>query len=148
MAHLLVVDDEEPMLQLIKRVLEKDNHLVTLQTDPQAVLKMDFSKYDLILLDIMMPKLDGFDLCKQIRKSVDSPIIFLTAKTQENDIVQGLGFGADDYITKPFGTGELRARVNAHLRRDTRGKTNSFSISGVIFHINAKEANVQSQKIP
>lgn len=148
MAHLLVVDDEEPMLQLVKRVLEKDNHLVTLQTDPEAVLKMDFSKYDLILLDIMMPKLDGFDLCKQIRKSVDSPIIFLTAKTQENDIVQGLGFGADDYITKPFGTGELRARVNAHLRRDTRGKTNSFSISGVIFHINAKEANVQSQKIP
>jgi DNA-binding response OmpR family regulator len=148
MAHILVVDDEKPMLQLVKKVLEKDNHLVTVQWNAEAVTAMAFSKYDLILLDIMMPKLDGFMLCKQIRGGVDCPIIFLTAKTQENDIVQGLGFGADDYITKPFGTSELRARVNAHLRRDVREKTNAFMCSGVIFHISAREAEVQSAKIP
>ena len=65
-----------------------------------------------------MPGLDGFEFCSQIRSCVDCPIIFLTAKIQEADIVRGLGLGADDYITKPFGTDELRARVNAHLRRD------------------------------
>ena len=82
-------------------------------------LDIDFRRYDLILLDIMMPDMDGFELCDQIRSLVDCPIIFLTAKTQESDIVRGLGIGGDDYITKPFGTNELLARVNAHLRRDT-----------------------------
>ena len=128
MARILAVDDEQAMLQLIRRVLEKDGHACTLVSDAAAVLNMNFSKYDLILLDVMMPGVDGFSLCRQIRSRVDCPILFLTAKTQENDIVQGLGFGADDYITKPFGMAELRARVNAHLRRDMREKKNSFFI--------------------
>lgn len=148
MAHILAVDDEPAMLQLIRRILEKDQHLVTLRSDTSKVLTMDFSKYDLILLDIMMPGVDGFALCRQIRSRVDCPIIFLTAKIQEEDVVRGLGLGADDYITKPFGTAELRARVNAHLRRDTREKKNAFSISGIVFRINAKEAEAQGQKIP
>jgi DNA-binding response OmpR family regulator len=148
MAHLLVVDDEQAMLQLLKRVLEKDKHLVTLQSDAEAVIRMDLSRYDLILLDIMMPGVDGFTLCKQIRQGADCPIVFLTARTQESDIVQGLGLGADDYITKPFGTNVLRARVNAHLRRDVREKTNAFTMSGVLFHMNAKEAEVRAVKLP
>ncbi len=148
MAHILAVDDEPAMLQLIRRILEKDQHLVTLRSDTSKVLTMDFSKYDLILLDIMMPDVDGFELCRQIRSRVDCPIIFLTAKIQEADVVRGLGLGADDYITKPFGTAALRARVNAHLRRDTREKKNAFSISGIVFRINAKEAETQGQKIP
>lgn len=110
MAQILAVDDEQAMLQLIRRVLEKDGHTCTLVSDAAAVLNMNFSKYDLILLDVMMPGVDGFSLCRQIRFRVDCPILFLTAKTQENDIVQGLGFGADDYITKPFGMAELQAR--------------------------------------
>lgn len=148
MANILAVDDDAAMLRLIRRVLEKDRHLITLMSDTSQVLNMNFSKYDLILLDIMMPGLDGFGLCRQIRSRVDCPIIYLTAKTQESDIVRGLGLGADDYIMKPFGTDELRARVNAHLRRDTREKKNSFSISGIVFLINAKEAEAQGQKIP
>lgn len=148
MAHILVVDDEPAMLQLIRRVLEKDDHISTLVSDATTVPTMNFSYFDLILLDIMMPGLDGFDLCRQIRSHVDCPILFLTAKTQENDIVQGLGFGADDYITKPFGMAELRARINAHLRRDTREKKNAFSLSGVVFQLNAKEAEVGGQKLP
>lgn len=148
MANILAVDDDAAMLRLIRRVLEKDRHLITLMSDTSQVLNMNFSKYDLILLDIMMPGLDGFGLCRQIRSRVDCPIIYLTAKTQESDIVRGLGLGADDYIMKPFGTDELRARVNAHLRRDMREKKNSFSISGIVFLINAKEAEAQGQKIP
>lgn len=147
MAHILVVDDEPAMLQLIRRVLEKDQHFISLVSDADIAISMNFSKYDLILLDIMMPGLDGFELCRQIRSRVDCPIIFLTAKIQETDIVRGLGLGADDYITKPFGTTELRARVNAHLRRDTREKKNSFSISGIVFQINAKEVEAQGQKL-
>lgn len=148
MGHILVVDDEPAMLQLIRRVLEKDRHLVSLISDAQTALNMNFSKYDLILLDIMMPGLDGFEFCSQIRSYVDCPIIFLTAKIQEADIVRGLGLGADDYITKPFGTDELRARVNAHLRRDSREKKNAFSISGIVFQLSAKEAEFQGEKLP
>lgn len=147
MANILVIDDEPAMLQLIRRVLEKDQHVISLIADAGTTIKMNFSKYDLILLDVMMPGLDGFELCRQIRSRVDCPIIFLTAKIQEADIVRGLGLGADDYITKPFGTAELRARVNAHLRRDTREKKNSFSISGIVFQINAKEVEAQGQKL-
>ncbi|WP_069988310.1 response regulator transcription factor [Massilioclostridium coli] len=148
MARILVVDDEPAMLQLIRRVLEKDGHISTLVSDATTVPTMNFLNFDLILLDIMMPGLDGFDLCRQIRSRVDCPILFLTAKTQENDIVQGLGIGADDYITKPFGMAELRARINAHLRRDTREKKNAFSLSGVVFQLNAKEAEAGGQKLP
>lgn len=148
MANILAVDDESAMLHLIRRVLEKDQHVVTLISDTSKVLNMNFSKYNLILLDIMMPGLDGFELCQKIRSCVDCPIIYLTAKMQEADIVRGLGLGADDYITKPFGTAELRARVNAHLRRDIREKKNSFSISGIVFRLNAKEAELQEQKLP
>ena len=148
MAHILAIDDEPAMLQLIRRVLEKDQHLITLISDTSEVLPMNFSKYDLILLDIMMPGLDGFRLCQEIRSRVDCPIIFLTAKIQEADIVRGLGLGADDYITKPFGAAELRARVNAHLRRDVREKKNAFSVSGIVFRINAREAEAQGKKLP
>lgn len=125
MARILAIDDDPAMLQLIRRVLEKDQHIISL-----------------------MPELDGFELCRKIRSRVDCPIIFLTAKVQEADIVRGLGIGADDYMTKPFGTAELRARVNAHLRRDTREKKNAFFISGIVFQINAKEAESQGQKLP
>jgi len=148
MAHILAIDDDIAMLQLIKLVLEKDSHLVTIHSNTQTMLEMNFCKYDIILLDIMMPGLDGYEVCNQIRNRVDCPIIFLTAKTQEADIVRGLGLGADDYITKPFGTSELRARVAAHLRRDLRERKNSFSVSGVIFNLNAKEAEAESGKIP
>lgn len=148
MANILAIDDDTAMLNLIKRVLEKDAHIVIVHSDTQTALEMNFSKYDLILLDIMMPKLDGYEMCRQIRDRVDCPIIFLTAKTQETDIIHGLGLGADDYIVKPFGTGELRARVAAHLRRDLRERKNSFSISGVVFNLNAKEAEIQGRKIP
>lgn len=81
----------------------------------------------------MMPGIDGFDLCRRIREKVDCPILFLTAKTEEKDVMTGLGAGGDDYITKPFGIGELRARVAAHIRRENREKTHTICIGEVRF---------------
>jgi DNA-binding response OmpR family regulator len=115
-ARILAVDDDLSVLTLIRNALQTEGHTVTVCSDSAEVLKMDLNRYQLILLDIMMPGMDGFELCCEIRHWVDCPILFLTAKTREADIVRGLGYGADDYLTKPFGIAELRARVDAHLR--------------------------------
>ncbi|NNU75273.1 response regulator transcription factor [Clostridium estertheticum] len=148
MAKILVIDDEPDILALIKNILHKDNHLVTTVVNPEKILASELSNFDLILLDIMMPGVDGFTFCKENRGTVDCPIIFLTAKTMEADIMYGLGLGADDYITKPFGMGELRARVNAYLRRENREKHSSLCISGVKFNLSGKEILVDDKKIP
>ena len=97
LTHLLVVDDEVSILELIKNSLGKDGYLITVcqNADDVDIKKLHF--YDLILLDVMMPGTDGFEFCKQIRNMVDCPILFLTAKTLEEDILFGLGIGADDY---------------------------------------------------
>ena len=100
--------------------MEKDGHIVAICESATDVAVDRLKDYDLILLDIMMPDVDGFMFCKKIRGLVDCPILFLTAKTKEADIMRGLGLGGDDYITKPFGLQELLARIEAHLRRDER----------------------------
>lgn len=148
MAYILAIDDEEGILSIIKTALEKERHNVTTVSNPAGLSRDAYLKYDLILLDVMMPEIDGFSLCKEIRSLVDCPIIFLTAKTMEQDIVRGLSIGGDDYICKPFGISELRARVGAHLRREHREKQNAFSISHVKFNITAKEAYYNEELIP
>lgn len=147
MANILAIDDEEDILMLIKNILVKDRHLVTTMSSVKDVEIEKFNGYDLILLDVMMPDIDGFTLCEKIRGSVDCPIIFLTAKIMENDIMYGLGLGADDYITKPFGVGELRARVNAHLRRENREKKSYLVVSGIKFNLASKEIYVEDEKL-
>jgi DNA-binding response OmpR family regulator len=147
MANILAIDDEEGILKIIKSALEKEGHTVATVTDVISFCRGDFVKYDLILLDVMMPEIDGFSLCKEIRTLVDCPIIFLTAKNMEQDIVMGLSLGGDDYIAKPFGISELRARVGAHLRREHREKQNAFSISGLKFNMTAKEVYYDDELI-
>lgn len=139
MAKILAIDDEEKILFIIKTALEKEGHQINTVSDPGILSPNDYLKYDLILLDIMMPDIDGFTLCREIRDCVDCPIIFLSAKTMERDIVTGLSIGGDDYIKKPFSIIELRARVNAHLRRDKREKKNAFTISNLNFNMSSKE---------
>ena len=139
MAKILAIDDEEGILYIIKSALEKEGHEVTAVSDPLTISKDKYCYYDLILLDVMMPEIDGFTLCKEIRDLVDSPIVFLTAKTMEKDLITGLSLGGDDYITKPFGIGGLRARVSAHLRREHREKQNAFFLSGLKFNLSCKE---------
>ena len=95
-----------------------------------------------------MPGIDGYTLCREIRETVDCPIVFLTAKTLEEDLMAGLGSGADDYICKPFGLGELRARVQAHLRRELREKKQVFAVSGLYFYMQAKKVMAKDQKVP
>ena len=99
MAKILAVDDEPAILEMIESILNKDGHLVTKVSNPLKINMEELHRYDLILLDIMMPGIDGFELCKRIRALVDCPILFLTAKTEENSLVNGLSLGADDYIS-------------------------------------------------
>lgn len=146
-AKILVVDDERNILSLIKHALEKDGYLVCTESDPVKAEQSNLTEYDLILLDIMMPGMDGFDLCQKIRDRVDCPILFLTAKTAEKDMILGLGFGGDDYITKPFGIGELRARVQAHLRRERREKKHMIFIGDVEFRLQAKRVFYKGEEL-
>ncbi|EES74479.1 subtilin biosynthesis regulatory protein SpaR [Paenibacillus sp. oral taxon 786 str. D14] len=148
MAHILAVDDDPAVLTLIRNILQKEGHLVTALSSPSEVLALQLGSYDLILLDVMMPELDGFTLCRQIRSKVDCPILFLTAKSMENDLVEGLSIGADDYIVKPFGAGELRARIAAHLRRESRERRSVLCIGEVHFNLSGKEMRVQDTFIP
>ena len=148
MARLLVIDDEKAILDLVKNSLEKDGHIVTVCESVADVTINALKNYDLILLDIMMPDVDGFMFCKKIRGIVDCPILFLTAKVMETDIIYGLGIGADDYITKPFRIGELRARVTAHLRRERREHHNTLGFEQEIkFDLSSKEFFIKGKKV-
>lgn len=144
---ILAVDDEKSILKLIKTALEKDGYLVHAEPDPEKAVWENFAEYDLILLDVMMPEMDGFTFCEKIREQADCPILFLTAKTAEEDMIRGLGLGGDDYITKPFGIGELRARVRAHLRRERRERKYIASIDGVQFQLQAKKVFYEGEEL-
>lgn len=116
--RILVVDDEKNIVDIIKYNLKKEGYEVMTAGDGEEALRLNEEfKPDIILLDIMMPKLDGYAVCRKVREKYDTPIIMLTARAEEVDKVLGLELGADDYVTKPFGTRELMARVKANLRR-------------------------------
>ena len=148
MAKILAVDDEPAILEMIESILNKDGHLVTKVSNPLKINMEELHRYDLILLDIMMPGIDGFELCKRIRILVDCPILFLTAKTEENSLVNGLSLGADDYISKPFGVMELRARINAHLRREHREHSVRMVLGRVCIQISQKKLLVDDKELP
>ncbi|QJC54078.1 response regulator transcription factor [Paenibacillus albicereus] len=115
---ILVVDDERPIADILKFNLEKEGYEVICAFDGAEAVRAAFEEEpDLILLDLMLPVKDGMDVCREVRTRLQTPIIMLTAKDTEIDKVLGLELGADDYVTKPFGTRELLARVKAHLRR-------------------------------
>jgi len=118
---ILVVDDERPIADILKFNLEKEGYEVVCAFDGEEAVRLAFEENpDLILLDLMLPEKDGMDVCREVRSRLSTPIIMLTAKDTEIDKVLGLELGADDYVTKPFGTRELLARVKAHLRRQRK----------------------------
>lgn len=119
MYQILIVEDELAMLQGLKDNFELEGYTVdTSSNGREAFDKISSNSYNIIILDVMLPELSGFDICKQVRKQgIQTPIILLTAKSEEIDKVLGLEFGADDYLTKPFSLRELLARVKAVLRR-------------------------------
>ena len=117
---ILAVDDELPILQLLSEYVRTEGYLFyTAQSGQEALEQMEKGP-DLILLDVNMPDMDGLEVCRRIRSHVDCPILFLTAKVEEQDRIKGLLIGGDDYILKPFSIQELGARVTAHLRRQGR----------------------------
>ncbi len=117
---VLIVDDEETLLETVEMKMRRDGYSTFTATTAEEAMKL-FRKVrpDIILLDIMLPKRSGFELCRAIRKDSQVPIIFLTARAEEDDRVQGLEMGADDYVVKPFNLAELGARVKAVLRRSS-----------------------------
>lgn len=131
--RILVIEDEEKISKILKAYLEKEGFMVTVAPTGQKALSTLKDRFDLIILDLMLPDMDGEDICQTIRKDSDTPIIMLTAKSEEDDRVKGLGIGADDYVVKPFSPRELVARVKALLRRLKGSKENiSFNNGNLV----------------
>ena len=121
MSRVLIVEDELAIAELEKDYLELSSFEVEIETDGEKGLKLGLTEdFDMIILDIMLPGVDGFEICKQIWEKKDIPILMVSAKKEDIDKIRGLGLGADDYITKPFSPSELVARVKAHLERYRR----------------------------
>jgi two-component system response regulator RegX3 len=129
MAKVLVVEDEQSLREALVFFLEKEGHEVSVAVDGEEAIRVfENESPDIILLDLMLPKMDGNQVCKQIRQSSNVPIIMLTAKDSEIDKIVGLEIGADDYITKPYSTRELLARIKAVLRRQVEPPLNAESV--------------------
>ncbi|WP_085828978.1 response regulator transcription factor [Clostridium massiliodielmoense] len=127
MAEILIADDEEEIIELLSLYLEKDKHCIYSAVNGlEAFEIISNNKVDIAIIDIMMPKIDGYHLIKNIREKYDIPIIMLSAKSEYSDKILGLDLGADDYVTKPFNAMEVVARVNAQLRRYNKLKKNTY----------------------
>ena len=119
---ILIIDDEEMILSMMEKCLGEEFSVYTAENAKKALELLNVIP-DIILLDINMPEMDGLELCQLIRGHISCPIIFLTARVTERDVIEGLSVGGDDYITKPFSMDELLARISAHLRREERKGT-------------------------
>lgn len=131
--RLLVVDDEIAIDELIASIFTAEGLEVSAFNDPlEALDSLQGNQYDLAIIDIMMPVMDGYELCRAIRERTDIPVVFLSAKDEESDIVVGFTLGADDYVTKPFKPRELVARVKAHIRRNEARKSPASQNAGIL----------------
>jgi two-component system alkaline phosphatase synthesis response regulator PhoP len=150
MPKILVVDDELNILELVKLYLERDGYKVeAVSTGNDALAKMNTFNPDLIVLDVMLPDMDGFEVCRQVRKKSNVPIIMLTARKEDVDKIVGLELGADDYLTKPFNPRELVARVKAIIRRYQAGPATSevLEIGKMRIDIARQEVSVDKQPV-
>ncbi len=143
--RILVVEDESKIADIVKAYLEKDNFSVTVAGTGQKAISVLKEGFDLIILDLMLPDMDGEDICETIRNDSTIPIIMLTAKNEEEDRIKGLGIGADDYVVKPFSPRELVARVKALLRR-VKGPKEKISFNKEDLVIDASRFEVWKKK--
>ncbi len=148
-AKILVVEDEKSLLKGLRFNLQREGHRVVTATDGQAGLEaFGREKPDLVILDVMLPKLDGFGFCKAVRAKSQTPIVMLTARSEELDRVLGLELGADDYVTKPFSVRELMARVKAILKRSSPvRKSGALRAGGLELDLERYEARVGGKAI-
>ena len=145
---ILAIDDDEKILRLIANTLKANNFHVETRKNIEEINICDFTGFDLILLDVMMP-ISGLEICRSIRSQITTPILFLTAKDFEEDLLKGIQAGADDYITKPFSIKELIARIQMHLRREERSHNASKEEmdSNITFYRDSQEVYYQSKRI-
>ena len=155
MAHkILVVDDEKLIVKGIKFSLEQDGMEVAAAHDGEEALALARgSHFDLIVLDVMLPLIDGLEVCQGIREFSDTPIIMLTAKSEDMDKIMGLEYGADDYITKPFNILELKARIKAILRRSAKKQTgaevvkNAHIVRGLEMETDSRRVSISGREV-
>ena len=148
---IMVVDDDSNICELLRLYLEKEGYEAVIEENGALALEhFDREQPDLILLDVMMPQLDGWQVCRELRKTMKMPIIMLTAKGETEDKVSGLEMGADDYIVKPFEVKELLARVHAVLRRtgdDGKPKSKKLTFDKLVINLDSYELIVDGKKI-
>lgn len=148
MATILLVDDETRMLDLLALYLTPLGYkCIKKNSGTEAISFLEDHNADLVLLDVMMPEMDGWETCNEIRRHWDIPVIMLTARSEKPDIVRGLKIGADDYITKPFDEGELVARIEAVLRRQT-SKSPLLSFNGLKLNLDSYDVQFNGNLIP
>lgn len=144
---ILVVDDEELIRNVIKEYLVVESYEVDEASDGMSAIEMvKNNDYDLIVMDIMMPKMDGYQACKEIKKIKDIPFIMLSARSEEYDKLIGFDLGIDDYVTKPFSPKELVARIKAILKRNS-GTNNTYTFDGLTINDLAHEVKVDGKKV-
>jgi DNA-binding response OmpR family regulator len=139
---ILIVEDEKKISEIVRAYLEKEGYRIKLAETGEQALKLLKDTFDLVILDLMLPDLQGEELCRIIREGSDVPVIILTAKSGEEDRIKGLGIGADDYVVKPFSPRELVARVMAQLRRSGRAKKKPLSFNGGALKIDVNNHEV------
>lgn len=147
MKKLLLIEDNESILKGLTYSLEQENFKVDVSKNVHnAKEKLDSNEYDLIILDIMLPDGNGFELCKYIKEQKDTPIIILTAKDEEQDVVQGFNLGADDYVIKPFRTRELISRINNILRRYNK-EASKLQTGNIVIDVDASRVYINNEEV-
>lgn len=147
-AKILIVEDEKKIAEVVKAYLEREGLAVTTAETGEAAIRKIKERFDLVILDLRLPDMDGEAVCKAVREVSDVPIVMLTAKSGEEDRVKGLGLGADDYVVKPFSVRELVARVHAHLRRARIGEKKEISFNDRQLIINTQTRDVTKNDKP
>ena len=149
METVLIIEDDSSMLRGLKDNFEYAGYNVLTAADGETGLNATLgAKPDLIILDIMLPKINGYEICRLIRKEkLDMPIIMLTAKGEESDIILGLNLGADDYVTKPFSIKELLARVSAFLRRAKKSQSSEYKFADFVLELDARKLTRNNKAI-
>lgn len=151
MPTVLIADDNRQITSILEEYAKKEGHTPYVAFDGQTALDLFYKIHpDVVLLDVMMPKVDGFEVCREIRKSSNTPVIMITARGEDFERIMGLDIGADDYIVKPFSPGEVMARVCAVLRRITRDEVQSkliFSFSNLTINLDEYIVTIDSKKV-
>lgn len=150
MTKILVVDDEQKIREMIRKYAEYEGFQVDEAADGlEAVQKADKNSYDVIVMDIMMPNLDGFSACKEIKKTKDVPVILLSALGEEYDKIHGFDIGVDDYVVKPFSSKELMMRIQAILKRVKKSETPSenFQLGEMVIDYSARIVTIKGERV-